>query len=304
MKLLRRMLPALLAASVLLVAASCAGRPAGEMGTEIIEAKAVATLLAQAGTVLVDTRAMPDYNEGHISGAVNISRADIVVNQPFANLLAPAAQIEQVMGSRGISNDTLVVIYDNAKNMDAARLWWTLKIYGHDKVKVVSGGWDAMKKAAYKIDTVRPSLSAASFKAGALRSEMIITAADLRAALNEPKPELAIIDTRTEEEYMEGTIPGSVLIDYVGNNFADNTYKPVPQIRIKYLEAGIGYGKEIVMFCKTSIRGAQTFLALYNAGYRNLKLYDGAWVEWSANPMNPVFVPEPEVLELKVSDQS
>ena len=58
------------------------------------------------------------------------------------------------------------------------------------------------------------------------------------------------------------------------------------------------------MFCKTSIRAAQTYLAMYNAGYRNLKLYDGAWVEWSANPMNPIFVVEPAVLELNASDGS
>jgi thiosulfate/3-mercaptopyruvate sulfurtransferase len=58
------------------------------------------------------------------------------------------------------------------------------------------------------------------------------------------------------------------------------------------------------MFRKTSIRGARTYLALYNAGYRDLKLYDGAWLEWSSNPMNPVFVPDPDVLLLEASDNS
>jgi thiosulfate/3-mercaptopyruvate sulfurtransferase len=115
---------------------------------------------------------------------------------------------------------------------------------------------------------------------------------------------LTIIDTRTQEEFLEGTIPGSVLLNYVGNNFSDGTYKPVQQIQIRYVEAGIDVDEGAVMFCKTSIRAAQTYLALYNAGYRNLKLYDGAWVEWSANPMNPIFVEEPAVLELNSADNS
>jgi thiosulfate/3-mercaptopyruvate sulfurtransferase len=112
------------------------------------------------------------------------------------------------------------------------------------------------------------------------------------------------VDTRSLEEYNEGTIPGSVLLDYSGNNFPDDTYKPVRQIRIRYLEEGIGYDDTVYMYCKTSIRGAQTYLALYNAGYRDLKLYDGAWVEWSANPMNPVYKPEVASFQLDTADNS
>ena len=61
-------------------------------------------------------------------------------------MLAPAAQIEKVFSSRGIGNDTAVVIYDNNKNMDSARLWWTFKYYGHDAVKVVSGASRLFRK--------------------------------------------------------------------------------------------------------------------------------------------------------------
>ncbi|MPN60767.1 hypothetical protein SDC9_208499 [bioreactor metagenome] len=58
------------------------------------------------------------------------------------------------------------------------------------------------------------------------------------------------------------------------------------------------------MYCKTSIRAAQTYLALYNAGYRNLKLYDGAWLEWSANPNNPIQMPEGSKVEASQKDIS
>lgn len=289
--------------TVSMVLTGCAPRPAGETGTEIVEATEVAGLLQQPNVVLVDARNMPDYREGHLPGAVNISRADIVVLQPFPNMVAPAERIENVMSSRGIGNDSLVVVYDDNNNMDAARLWWTLKAYGYDAVKVVSGGLQALKRAGHTLETGTPTIQPAVFTAEPLDERMIITAGEIRRHLNEPDPSVVLIDTRTEEEHLEGHIPGSILIDYAGNNFRDGTFRPVNHIRIKYLQEGIDYEKEVIMYCHTSIRGAQTFLAMYNAGYRNLRLYDGAWVEWTANPMNPVFVPETTV-PLRAPDQS
>lgn len=291
----------LLGAALLL--SGCAPRPAGATGTEIVEASEVSSLLEGSNVVLVDTRPMPAFRENHISGAVNISRADIVVLQPFPNLVAPAEQIERVMGSRGIDNDTLVVAYDDNNNMDAARLWWTLKAYGHDEVKVVSAGYNALQEAGFGLESGQPGVTATSFSAEPLNEEMLVTSQEIRRHLDEPSPNVAIVDTRTTEEHLEGHIPGSIHIDYAENNFSDGTFRPVNHIRIIYLQQGIDYEKEVLLYCKTSIRGAQSYLAMYNAGYRNLRLYDGAWVEWTANPMNPVFVPE-TTIQIQAPDQS
>jgi thiosulfate/3-mercaptopyruvate sulfurtransferase len=220
-------------------------------------------------------------------------------------LLAPADQISDVMGRRGIDNSMKIIAYDDNDNMDAARLWWTLKFYGNDNVKVVSGGLKALLEAGAKISEQPATVLPKEYKITSERKEMIALSEDLRELIDKPRSNAVIIDTRSKAEYNdEGTIPGSVLIEYKENNFSDSTYKPVQQIRIRYLEDKIDYDKEIYMFCKTSIRGAQTYLALYNAGYRNLKLYDGAWVEWTANPMNPVYKPEQPVYMINSSDNS
>ena len=170
--------------------------------------------------------------------------------------------------------------------------------------QVVSGGLSALKGAGAAMTDAVPSVQTTTFEAGPADESMIATTGEIRDLIEEPRDDMAIIDTRSREEYLEGTIPGAVLLNYVGNNFADGTFKPVQQIRIRYVEAGIDVDEGAIMFCKTSIRGAQTYVALYNAGYRNLKLYDGAWVEWSSNPMNPIFIEEPEVMELDSSDNS
>ena len=144
---------------------------AAETGTEIIDAKAAVQLIAD-GAVLVDAQKASDYAKAHVEGAVNISRADIVINTPVPNMLAPAGQIEEVLGSRGISNDSLVVIYDSNKNMDSARLWWTMKLYGHEKVQVVSGGLNALVRAGMAYNDKAVTATPASYSAGAPKNRM------------------------------------------------------------------------------------------------------------------------------------
>jgi thiosulfate/3-mercaptopyruvate sulfurtransferase len=292
--------------AIVIVFTGCGPQAPGESGTEIITAEEALTLLeTESNVVLVDARPTLEYRESHVDGAVSIARADIVVMAPFPNLVAPADQIERVMGSRGISNDTLVIAYDDNNNMDSARLWWTLKAYGHDAVKVVSGGLSALTAQGVAMSSAAPEIQPVEFNAADFDQTMIATVSDIRDLVENPRDDMPIIDTRTETEYLEeGTIPGSILVDYQENNFPDGTYRPATHIRIRYIEEGIDVDSGAVMFCKTSIRGAQTYLAMYNAGYRDLKLYDGAWVEWSANPMNTIYFEEPELIQLEASDNS
>ncbi len=301
---MKNMIRSFLAVAAVVVLAGCGPAAPGEKDNDIVSAAEAVQLMSGGNVVLVDANTGVNYNKRHAQGAVSIPRTAIVINEPVPNMLAPASQIEDVMSTAGIGNDTLVLAYDDNRNMDAARLWFTLKIYGHDNVKVVSGGLNALAGAGVEVSDAVPSVSRASFKAGELRSEMLISSKEIRSNIEEPDNHFVLIDTRTAEEYSEGTIPGSILMDYSGSNFADNTIKPVNQIRIRYLEEKIDYDDEVAMYCKTSIRGAHTYLVLYNAGYRNLRLYDGAWVEWITNPMNPVYIPESAAVNLNAADQS
>ncbi|MCJ7690871.1 MAG: sulfurtransferase, partial [Clostridiaceae bacterium] len=123
---------------------------------------------------------------------------------------------------------------------------------------------------------------------------MIAGLDEVKAQVESPDKNTILLDTRSKDEYDAGTIPESVLLEYINNDYSDGTYKPVEVIKIQYIENNIKAKNNIIMYCKTSIRGAQTYLALYNAGYRNLKLYDGAWVEWSSKGNLPVQKMDPD----------
>lgn len=274
----------------------------GEKGQEIITAKKA--LKTVENVVLVDAQKSSAYKAGHVEGAVNISRSKITTFGPFPNMLISAEKMAKVLGEKGISNDTTVIVYDDNNNMDAARLWWTMKVYGHENVKVVSGGLKALLKAGAKKSTTIPEVSAVKYVVEEKNEEMIATKEEVKSEINNPQDNVVLLDVRTQEEFNMGTIPASILFDYVTNNYADGTFRPVRQIHTLYRDLDITPEQTVIMYCKTSIRAAQTYLALYNAGYRNLKLYDGAWMEWSSDTSLPVQIPDGANVTTNVQDGS
>ncbi len=266
----------------------CGGYEFDETGTEIISADTALSMASNEGVVMVDTQKNSVYlDKGHVQGAVNIEREDIVVSDPVPNMLAPADQVGNTLGKAGISNDSMVLIYDDNNNMDAARLWWTMKVYGHENVKVVSGGLKALVEAGAQVSKDNTTVSEASYEIDSKNTEMIATLDEVKAQINEPKEGVKFLDTRTKEEFDSGTIPTSIHIDYINNNYPNGEYRSVQDVQIMYIENGVVPEDTSIMYCKTSIRAAQTYLVLYNAGYRNLKLYDGAWLEYTSDDSLP-----------------
>lgn len=285
---------------------SCGNGKYAESGELIIDADDAVALAGSSGWILLDAQKATSFEKEHMEGAVNIERSQITIKRNVPNLLAPASQIEEAAGAAGITADSNLIIYDDNNNMDSGRLAWTFMIYGHKgKIKVVSGGLSALKAEGVSIVDGKASTASASYTAGTLNSDLIIDKAGVLSLVNDPPQNCAIIDVRSEEEYNAGTIPGSVHIEYLENNFSDITYKPVQQIRILYKDNGIMPEDTVVMYCKSSIRAAQTWVALYNAGYRDIKIYDGAWLEWSADDSLPVYIPEvPGQVQIEVQDAS
>ncbi|WP_026895818.1 sulfurtransferase [Clostridiisalibacter paucivorans] len=303
MKRLSKLLLFILIMGIMFMNAGCSSF-SGEEGTEIIDASEAVNLLSQEDVVIVDAQNTRGYSQNHVKNSVNIARADIVINEPVPNMLGSKEQIEEVMSKNGISNDSTIIVYDNNNNMDSARLWWTLKVYGHEDVKVVSGGLKALGKAGAEFTKELPNISPVEYTAKEKDTSMIATIDDVKEQVNNPKENVMLIDTRSQEEYDAGTIPGSVLMNYIDNNYNDGTFKSVSDIQTMYLDEGLIPEDTAIMYCKTSIRGAQTYLALYNAGYTNLKLYDGAWVQWSKDSSLPVQRPENTKVEVNQQDMS
>ncbi|MGB7604697.1 MAG: sulfurtransferase [Lutisporaceae bacterium] len=302
-----RLLLLLMLIAVMTLSIGCSTTNAADEGQYIIAAKDIKDYMNKPEVVIVDMQKPEEYAKGHLKGAVNITLQNLVISTPVPNMLAPKEQIETVLGTKGIGNDTTILIYDNNNNMEAARMFWTLQVYGHQNMKVVSGGLKAIEAAKLEMSIEIPAVTSVKYTAADKNTDIIATIDEVKAQVEQPQKNTVILDTRTPEEYAEGTIPGSIFINYIQNDYKDGTYKSVQDIKIQYIENKVTADKQVIMYCKTSVRAAQTYLALYNAGYRNLKVYDGAWLEWSAimgNTVQPPITPSTTPVEPNNKDNS
>jgi len=270
---------------------SCNTSTYAESGKIIIPATDLSEYVGKDNVVIVDMQTADAYAAAHVEGAVNITLDDIVINVPVKNMLTSKNKIQKLLSEKGIGNDTVIVAYDDNK-MNAPRLFWTMLMYQNTNVLVVDGGLSAIQAAGYELTDAVPEITPAEYVAADKDTTWLATADDVLSQVNEPIKNTVLLDVRTEEEYYEsGKVPSSVIWDYADNFYSDGTYKNIETTRINYMNEGIRPENNIIMYCQTSMRAAAVFLRLYDAGYRNLKLYDGAYLEWSSNPNYPIDMP-------------
>ncbi|MBN2657124.1 MAG: sulfurtransferase [Spirochaetales bacterium] len=281
-----------------LLMTACSFVDYAESGTLIVSASEALRKI-ESGYIPVDAQRASAYGKEHLANAVNIERNAIMIKEPVANTLATEDIVARAAGAAGLTEKSNIVIYDDNMNMDSSRLWWTLKIYGHKgDIVIVSGGLAALKEEGASVTDSKTAISAAAYNTSPLNRDMLATKEEILSNIDDPSPDFVLIDVRTDEEFNAGTIPGSIHINHERNMFVNEekgtTFRPFSHNRILYRELGITPEKEIVMYCKSSVRAANTFAALYDAGYRNLKVYDGAYLEWDAEKL-PVIKREVEV---------
>src|SRR3954469_22994665 len=104
------------------------------------------------------------YAEAHIPGAIGFDWKTDLQDQVKRDFLAPN-EFGELFGSRGISNDHLIVLYGDRNNWFAAYTYWYLKYYGHNNVKLVNGPREKWISEDRSTTADVPSYEATSFSA-------------------------------------------------------------------------------------------------------------------------------------------
>jgi rhodanese-related sulfurtransferase len=106
---------------------------------------------------IIDARPESVYDEGHIPNAVPWpAGGDEGRSHPGGVDRTIAALAEA-----GVSEDTFVVLYDEAGGLEAAALWWSLRRAGHTRAAILDGGWLAWRARGYPESRQRPAIEPA-----------------------------------------------------------------------------------------------------------------------------------------------
>ena len=94
----------------------------------------------------VDRDPEAEFTAAHIPGAM---RFDInAIADPDATLphmLPSTDDFTVAMRALGVNGDSHVVFYDDSDIKPAARGWWMMRMFGHDRVSVLDGGLAAWR---------------------------------------------------------------------------------------------------------------------------------------------------------------
>ena len=241
----------------------------------------------------VDTSA---YEQGHIAGAVGWNWQS-QLQQPVQRDLATKEEIEQLLGSSGIGNDTTVILYGDNNNWFAAWAFWQLKYYGHGDVRLMNGGRVKWEAEGRPMTTESPSVSAVSYTASegdqsirAYRDQVLslvnagsISLVDVRSPAEFSGELMAPANLPQEGSQRGGHIPGASNIPWGQAVAEDGTFKSADDLRALYGGQGIDGGRETIAYCRIGERSSHTWFVLTQLlGFENVRNYDGSWTEWGS----------------------
>jgi thiosulfate/3-mercaptopyruvate sulfurtransferase len=252
----------------------------------------------------IDKGSYETFLEGHIPGAIHsdyLKDGWRVGRDGVVGLLPEADQFQSLARRLGVSDNThVVVVPAGVSSTDfgsAARAYWTFKVFGHNNVSILDGGFAAWRDyAPGNIETGAFVAPESGNFVARFNPEFYIGTADVAAFATNPGQAL-LVDGRTDEQFYAGSkhpkaakagrIPSAVLMDQ------DKAYSPEGNRLKSRDELASIYGdfgdKTIVSYCNTGHWAATNWFVMSEIlGQKNVKLYDGSMVEWTANSDLPL----------------
>lgn len=242
--------------------------------------------------------ARAEYDDAHIPGArfFDIDRiADPTSDLP--HMLPSPDQFADAAAGLGIGNDTWVVAYDSNFFMASARVWWTFRVFGHDRVSVLDGGIARWRAQGRPVTAEATQPDPARFQAG-FRPELVCDLARMRQLAAGGGAQ--VLDARsagrfhgTEPEPRAGVrgghIPGSHNLPHRSLlDEATGCFKPDAELARLFGSAGILAQEPVVTTCGTGVTAAILALGLFRLGNAGVAVYDGSWTEWGGRSDTPV----------------
>lgn len=274
--------------------------------TIMISPDQLMALQAAGPVVIIDTRDAETYAKGHIEGAANLRETfTFLATSTPEGLKELKDTFAAHLGAVGLSGKETAVFYEDAMNSgygQSCRGYYLLTWLGYPKVKVLNGGFSAWKAAGLPVSTAMVTPVPATFPTNLPMADIMLTKEDMAAALDS---DTVLLDVRDVDEWIgdssspygkdyaprKGRLPGSKWIEwyrFMKPSAQGPVFKSPDEVRAECASAGVAPSDTVYLYCFKGARASNTFLALKQAGFTDVRIYFGSWNEWSRDDSLPI----------------
>jgi thiosulfate/3-mercaptopyruvate sulfurtransferase len=234
---------------------------------------------------IIDVRLKTSYADGHIKGAVNFPIALTYDNKKINGKLIEPNKMQNILRELGLDVNDKVVIYDSGTFFNAARLFWSLEVYGFKDVKLLNAGYDEWDSLDLPISKQTPTPKKSNYIASIDNKRL---ATKFLTQIATKSPSQIIVDARVYNAFIGkesnaqrfGHIPKAINIP-AKHNFTtkDNIQRLKDLKELKTIYKHVNKDKKIILYCDVGRVSSSNYFALRELGY-NVANYDASWKEW------------------------
>jgi 3-mercaptopyruvate sulfurtransferase SseA len=223
--------------------------------------------------------------KGHIPGAVNV---DVF---SFGGREIPAAEMERLIQSWGVSAGKKIVLYDQGGTYLATSLFFDLYYHGFppEGLVVLDGGlarWQAAGGAVTKDPT--PAPKPGTFRVKKLQEDVRVRLPEFLVASGDPANSVLVEALEPSQHFggakffdRAGHIPNAVMVPAGDFYNADKTFKSPEEIRRMLAYLGVKPEQQVYTHCGGGIAASVPFFAAkFMLDYPRVKLYKESQLEW------------------------
>ncbi len=237
------------------------------------------------------------FLDAHIPGA-RFFDLELIADQEtgLPHMVPTAGRFERLVSALGISDGDRVVFYDQKGLFSAARGWWLMRLFGHDRAAVLDGGLPKWRGEGRPVEAGEPPAPLPGAFHATLRSARLRGLGDMLD--NVASKDELVLDARASGRFTgaapeprpglpSGHMPNAASLPATELLGPDQVMLPPDALRARFAQAGVDGARPVVTSCGTGVTAAILTLGLAVAGLPEGGLYDGSWTEWASRPETP-----------------